>query len=126
MRPKMILILAELERHQLRTHNLDIEKNFRWDGQVPFDMMPIYYCAADVMVSIASNDSLPNCMLEAMACGIPVIMGDIPQIREWVNDGVNGFLVPPRDPIALSESILKVFENLEGRSRPSLKKTLSL
>lgn len=42
--------------------------------------MPDYYACADVMVSISSHDSLPNCMLEAMACGIPVVMGDIPQI----------------------------------------------
>jgi glycosyltransferase involved in cell wall biosynthesis len=73
--------------------------------------MPLYYGAADVMVSVSSRDSLPNCMLEAMACAVPVVMGDIPAIREWVEDGVTGFLVPPRSPEALAARIAEVFES---------------
>jgi glycosyltransferase involved in cell wall biosynthesis len=53
-------------------------------------------------------------MLEAMACHIPVIMGDISQIREWIQDGFNGFLVPPHDPDLLSDRILRVFENTDS------------
>ena len=49
-------------------------------------------------------------MLEAMACGIPVVMGDIPQIWEWVEDGVNGFLSPTRDPNPLADKIVRAFE----------------
>jgi glycosyltransferase involved in cell wall biosynthesis len=105
---------AELEKHKHSARELGMEKNFRWEGQVPWDVMPLYYSSSDVMVSISLNDSLPNCMLEAMACGVPVIMGDIPQIREWVTDDVNGFLVPPREPVALSGKILRVFENTDG------------
>ena len=117
---------VELEKHQQRTHNLNIEKHFRWDGQVPWDIIPIYYNASDVMVSVSSNDSLPNCMLEAMACGIPVVMGDIPQIREWVNDDVNGFLVPPRDQLALSDRILKVLDNADEHMKSFVEKNLEL
>jgi glycosyltransferase involved in cell wall biosynthesis len=69
-----------------------IEKNFSLLDKVQFSDMPYYYSAADMMISLSSNDSLPNTMLEAMACGCPVIMGDIPQIREWVADGKNGYL----------------------------------
>lgn len=104
----------ELAKHQQIAHKLGIENNFKWEGQVPWEDMPKYYAASDTIISISSNDSLPNCMLEAMACKIPVIMGDIPQIREWVTDGVNGFLVPPRDPAALADAISKVFENKDG------------
>lgn len=102
---------TELARHQQMARELGIENNFRWDGQIPWTNVPNYYAVSDVMVSISSNDSLPNCMLEAMACKIPVIMGDIPQIREWVINDINGFLVPPRDPLALANAISKVFEN---------------
>ena len=99
---------TEWEKHRKRAVALGIEKNLRWDGQVPWDAVPYYYNASDAMISISSNDSLPNCMLEAMACGLPVIMGDIPQIREWVEDSANGFLVVPRDASALSERIIKI------------------
>ena len=74
-----------------------------------------HYHAADVMVSVSSNDSLPYCMLESMACGTPVVMGDIPQIREWIKDGENGFLIPPRDPARLDECIVKTFTAPENR-----------
>jgi glycosyltransferase involved in cell wall biosynthesis len=97
--------------HRIRAEALGVGDNFRWEEHVPWEAMPDYYNAADVMVSISSNDSLPNCMLEAMACGIPVIMGDIPSIREWIADGDNGFLVPPRDPASLSAAVAKVLES---------------
>lgn len=74
---------------------------------VSFEAMPLYYSASDVMVSISSNDSQPNTMLEAMACGCPVVMGDIPQIREWILQDVNGFIVELRNPITLAETIVK-------------------
>ena len=99
----------ELEKHKSKSISLGIEKNCRWIPKIAWEEMPDYYNAADVMVSISSNDSLPNCMLEAMACGTPIIMGDIPQIRECVLDGQNGFLVPPRDSKLLSERILNIF-----------------
>jgi glycosyltransferase involved in cell wall biosynthesis len=99
-----------LKQHQDRVKQLGIDRNFRWNGQVLWELMPVYYNASDLMVSISSNDSLPNCMMEALACGTPVIMGDIPQIREWIEDGRNGFLVPPRDPRELSRKIVEVLE----------------
>lgn len=100
----------EWRRHLKWARELGIPNNLRRDGQIPWDKVPLYYQAADVVVSVSSNDSLPNCMMEAMACGIPVVMGDIPQIREWVTDGVNGLLVPPRDPEALSDALIKILD----------------
>jgi glycosyltransferase involved in cell wall biosynthesis len=107
-----------LERHKDRVRQLGLERNFRWEGQVEWERMPVYYNAADAMVSISSNDSLPNCMMEALACEVPVIMGDIPQIREWIADGRNGFLVPPRDPERLSGKILEVLGRPPEGIRP--------
>jgi len=117
---------TELKKHQQRARELGIEKNIRWDGQVSWDMMSIYYSSSDVMVSISSNDSAPNCMFEAMACGVPLIIGDIPQLHEWIVDGVNGFLVPPRDPSALSGKILEALENSNGYIKSFTKRNLEL
>jgi len=99
-----------LEQHQERVRQLGLERNFRWDGQVRWERMPVYYHASDAMVSISSNDSLPNCMMEALACEVPVIMGDIPQIRDWIVDDQTGFLVPPGDPESLARKIIAVLE----------------
>ena len=102
---------GELEKHVGLASALGIADNCRWIPKIEWEKMPDYYNAADLMVSVSSNDSLPNCMLEAMACGVPLIMGDIPQIGEWISDGNNGFLVPVRDAGMLSDRILKVLEN---------------
>lgn len=104
----------ERKRLRSRAEALGVGERIRWEGHVPWEAMPAYYNAADVTVSISSQDSLPNCMLESMACGVPVVMGDIPAIREWISDGVDGFLVPVRDPGALSAAIGRIFADEGG------------
>jgi glycosyltransferase involved in cell wall biosynthesis len=111
-----IHINSDWETFYHNKENEPFNDYFRNDGSVKFDLMPLYYSSADVVVSISSNDSQPNCMLEAMACKTPVIMGDIPQIKEWVSDGVNGFLVPCRDQNLLSQTITEVLNMDDNRS----------
>lgn len=99
----------EWQRHLHMARLLGIDDRLRWDGQIAWEDMPWYYSAADAMVSIKTADSCPNCMLEAMACAIPVIMSDTQQNREWIADGRNGYLCPPRDAKMIAariESIL--------------------
>jgi glycosyltransferase involved in cell wall biosynthesis len=101
---------AQWEKHLPRARELSIEKNLVRRGPVPWETMPVYYAAADVMVSISSNDSLPNCMLEAMAGKVPVIMGDIQAIKDWVPRQFDNFLCPPRDPEMLANKIIHLIE----------------
>ena len=103
---------AEIETWIMK--NPEYRSNILIKGVIPYESMPDYYNASDVMISLSSNDSLPNCMLEAMACKTPLIMGDIKQIREWVIDGKNGYLIPVHDDAALINRIKKVIENENG------------
>ena len=48
------------------------------------------------------NEGFPNALLEALALGLPAISTDVGSITESLRDGVNGFIVPPRDPAALA------------------------
>jgi glycosyltransferase involved in cell wall biosynthesis len=116
----------EWQSHLQRAEELGIAANVMAVGKIPWESMPAYYQAADAMVSISSNDSLPNCMLEAMACGTPVIMGDIPQIGEWVKDGVNGYSVSPRDPAALADRIERTFTDFDGVVQGFIKNNITL
>jgi glycosyltransferase involved in cell wall biosynthesis len=86
-------------------------KHIRRTDHLPWEDMPAYYGAADAVVSISVNDSLPNCMLEAMACGVPVVMGDIKPVRDFITDRVNGLVVPLEDPGALADAICATFED---------------
>ena len=54
------------------------------------------------------RDGIPVVLMEAMAAGRPVIAGDLPTIRELVDDGATGLLAPPDDVVALAEQIARL------------------
>jgi glycosyltransferase involved in cell wall biosynthesis len=115
---KLILCWHSGEQNQIEelkhlAEHLGIKDNVIFYGQAPYEEMPKLYNMADVLVSLSSRDSCPMSMLEAMACGTPVVMGDLPQIREWIRDGENGYIVPCLDDIPAAEAMIKVFSNKE-------------
>jgi glycosyltransferase involved in cell wall biosynthesis len=67
-----------------------------------------YYQAADVYVHAARADTFPNVVLEALACGTPVVATAVGGIPEQIEDGVTGFLVRPRDVNAMAEAIVRL------------------
>jgi L-malate glycosyltransferase len=87
-------------------------------GNVPFDRMPDVYRAADVVVSLASSDSSPRSVWEALACGRPVVVSDLPWAREELEDKRNALLTP-LDAHAVAEAIERALDSpslgAEGR-----------
>lgn len=67
--------------------------------------------ASKVFVSPSSHDGTPNSFLEAIACGCFPVVGDIESLREWIQQGDNGFLVDPRDPHELAQAVLRALDN---------------
>lgn len=57
------------------------------------------------------GEGVPKSLLEAAACGRPMIAADGPGLREVVQDGVTGLLVPPRDPVALANALQRLAED---------------
>lgn len=68
---------------------------------------------ANLMILPSLYEGLPINIIEGMDAGLPVIATDIPGTRELVQQGMTGWLVPPRDPAALAEMILKVIREPE-------------
>lgn len=64
--------------------------------------------AADVFVSPSWAESFPYSILEAMAMGLPIAATDVGGVREAVEDGATGLLVPARDPAALGTAISRL------------------
>ncbi len=64
-----------------------------------------FYQAADVYVHAARADNFPLTVLEAMACGLPVVATEVGGIPEQVMDGLTGLLVPPNDSEAMSGAV---------------------
>jgi glycosyltransferase involved in cell wall biosynthesis len=80
------------------------------DGRVhfvpPTSEIERYYRAADVVVMPSLREGLPNVILEAMACGLPVVASRLPGSTEtMIADGVNGRLVAPGDTAGFAAAI---------------------
>ena len=91
---------------------LQLNESVRWLERIePWERNVEIYRLADLAISIASSDGTPGSVLEAFACGLPVIASDLPSLREWIINGTNGFLVPPRDPRELADAILNILEH---------------
>jgi L-malate glycosyltransferase len=63
-------------------------------GHVEYERMSAWYGAADACVSIASSDSAPRSVFEAMACGAPCVISDLPWVGEQIADGREALVVP--------------------------------
>ena len=63
-------------------------------GHVPYEQMADYYRAADVCVSIATSDSSPRSVWEAMGCGAPCVVSDLPWVHELIRDEQHALVVP--------------------------------
>lgn len=95
---------------KLATH-LGVAEQVAFVGRIPNKNMPRLYNRADVFVlpSIVdghgSTEGLGVVLIEAMACGTPCVASNVGGIPHIVRDGVNGFLTPPGDAVALAGAI---------------------
>ena len=68
------------------------------------------YDAASVFVLLSYREGVPRTVLEAMAKSRPIITTDVPGCRETVVDGMNGYLIPPRNIIKASEAMINLID----------------
>lgn len=78
--------------------------------------MPRLLADIDVAILPSYREGVPRSLLEAAACGLPIITTDVPGCREVVRHGFNGLLVPARDPAALAAAIRFMYERPEERT----------
>ena len=76
-----------------------------------------WYHRADLYVSPSHVDGSSVSLLEAMACGLPVLVSDIPANKEWVTEGENGWLFCDGDANHLAEKILAAIAQWETLPR---------
>ena len=87
-----------------------------WVGRVPNDEMAAWYNMADVLVMPSVTkpvDGLNVCVLDAMACGKPVIGSDCAGNDLVIEDGVNGFIFPEGEHEALAQALARLRESPE-------------
>jgi glycosyltransferase involved in cell wall biosynthesis len=82
-------------------------------GQVSQSELPGWLRQTDLYISPSHVDGSSVSLMEAMACGLPALVSDIPGNREWVIEGENGWLFKDGDPEDLAVKIVLAMENRE-------------
>ncbi|MDE3719967.1 glycosyltransferase [Nocardiopsis sp. N85] len=90
-------------------------------GFVPDAELPLFYAAGDVFAIAAVAELQSIATLEAMATGLPVVVADAMALPHLVEEGRNGFLFPPGDPVRMADRLLTVLS--AGRARSALGET---
>jgi len=105
---------------ELRTlhRRLQLDPYVKFSGMQPFNEVMRRYRAADIFVlpcvtaSNGGRDITPNALIEAMACGLPVVSSNMTAIPEIIEDGKDGLLVPPGNPVAIADAIQQLANDI--------------
>jgi len=99
--------------------NLGVSDKTLFIGRVSDKELPRYYAASDLLVlpSITKGEAFGLVLIEAMATGKPVIASNLPGVRTIIDDGVNGFLVKPKDVDSLASKMQYLIENKDIREK---------
>jgi len=87
-----------------------VSEQVHFAGQVTQADLPRYYRAADLYLCASHSDGTSISLLEAMACGRPALVSDIPGNCEWVTPGQEGWLFTDGSVPRLAEAILAALE----------------
>jgi len=110
--PGAQLVLKHMGVAPPRLRPLAVSGRIHLVGHVPYERMAWYYQAADVCVSIPSSDSSPRSVWEAMACGCPAVISDLPWVRELITPERDALVVPV-DARAVARAIRRVLGDRE-------------
>ena len=105
----------------LNPSSIDKDKVDKWQGDNIIDFIGWvpnineYLQGVDIICLPSYREGLPHILVEAMASGLPIITTDVPGCNSLVKDGVNGFLVKPRDFIELHLKLIEMINNFDLR-----------
>jgi glycosyltransferase involved in cell wall biosynthesis len=86
-------------------------------GVIDQKELPGYFQASDLYISASYSDGSSVSLMEALACGIPVLVSDIPGNREWIEQDKNGWMFKTGDSESLAQWILSIYKNMDKISQ---------
>jgi len=101
------------------TEQFGLVDRIRWHGHVKFSQLPLFYSAADVFVFSGRSGGTPRVLLQAMACGVPVVASEIGGIVDHVDHGRTGLLFSNGCAEELAAQVKRALVDPETKSRLS-------
>jgi glycosyltransferase involved in cell wall biosynthesis len=83
----------------------------RFLGAVAPSDVPTLHDRADILLNSTLIDNQPLSILEAMASGMPIVSTGVGDISNMIEHGVNGTIVPPKDPAAMAEAVISLLKH---------------
>ena len=116
---KFLLVGDGILRERLirQAEDLKIRDNIIFTGLVERREVPKLISVMDVVVHTSLREGLPRVLPEALAMAKPVVAFEIDGIAEIIKDGMNGYLIPPRDSTKLANSIIYLLKDRERARR---------
>ena len=105
---KYEIIGGAYEEHLFQIHQLNLTKHITLREKLPFEKVMKKIQDIDLLLLPSIEEGIANVVLEAMALGTPVISTDCEGMKEVIKDGVNGWLIPIRDPKAIANKITEI------------------
>lgn len=115
---KVVLIGENGDRYGSLIGSLELENNVQILNQLDHTAVAELMQVSDVLLLFSHYENLPCVILEAFACGLPVITTDVGGIREYFPDNF-GIRIPPNDISALKDALLTVYH---GELKPDKSK----
>lgn len=107
----------ERDRILFTARDLGLSDQVKLHGRLPAQQVREQLQQADIFVLSSLSEGISNAVLEAMSCGLPVVTVDCGGMREAVTDGVEGYIVPVREPRRMAEAIQKLAQDPGLRKR---------
>lgn len=101
----------ERERLEALADELGIAARVRFTGRLDSQEMAVLYRDASLSLNTALADNMPNSVLEALACGLPVVSSDVGGVPFLVRHEETALLVPPGDADAMAIAMARLIEN---------------
>jgi glycosyltransferase involved in cell wall biosynthesis len=113
---KLTIIGEGKIRPELQRHFASLDGRINWEGNVPNSELPAHFNRAGIFVLPSFYEGHPKALIEAMACGLPVIGADSPGIREIIHHEETGYLCNI-DPAGIRKAIQELLASPTLRAR---------
>jgi colanic acid/amylovoran biosynthesis glycosyltransferase len=107
----------ERQRVLFTVNDLGLTHRVTLQRTVPPEQVREAMQRSDLFLHSSLSEGISNAALEAMACGLPVVTSDGGGMKEAVHDGIEGFVVPLRDPVAAADAVAKLARDPALRAR---------
>jgi L-malate glycosyltransferase len=118
--PCKIKFLPYQTEIQSRIRQLGLEATIHLTGEVPYKDVALYLQASDIFVFASTQEGLPSSPIEAMACGLPTVIVELPGVTDWLYENNHALaLITEPNPEDFADSIAQLLNSEEKRQTMS-------